>query len=197
MIEIIKKNWLLVVIVIGVVIFIFITNGTDFADADDDEAIVTPLSTEENNDLKEDKDNSSVIIIDVKGEVANPGIYEVESNARVNDVIQLAGGFTKEANETHVNLAQIVQDEMVIMVPGMNDDVVSVDSGMTGENKVRINYATQEEIETLSGIGPSKAQTIIEYREEHGLFKNVDDLLEISGIGEKTLENIRDDIEVP
>lgn len=192
-----KKNWLLIVIASVVVIFIFVIDGVGFSVVDE-EMSITPLSSEENGELEQDNESSdSSVIVDVKGEVSMPGIYEVARDARVNDVIELAGGFTKEANDMHVNLAQIVQDEMVVVVPGINDELVSENSGLTGSNKIRINYATQEEIETLSGIGPSKAQAIMQYREEHGLFQNVEELLNISGIGEKTLENMKDDIEIP
>lgn len=198
LIEIVKKNWLLIMIASVVVVFIFFIDGIGFSDDNEEPLSITPLSSEENHELEEENETShSLVVVDVKGEVSKPGIYEVARDARVNDVIQLAGGFTKEANQMHVNLAQIVQDEMVVAVPGMNDELVSEDGGITGSNKVRINYATQEEVETLSGIGPSKAQAIIQYREDHGLFQNAEDLLNISGIGEKTLENLKDDIEVP
>lgn len=198
LIEIVKKNWLLIMIASVVVVFIFFIDGIGFSDDNEEPLSITPLSSEENHELEEEnKTSHSLVVVDVKGEVSKPGIYEVARDARVNDVIQLAGGFTKEANQMHVNLAQIVQDEMVVAVPGMNDELVSEDGGITGSNKVRINYATQEEVETLSGIGPSKAQAIIQYREDHGLFQNAEDLLNISGIGEKTLENLKDDIEVP
>src|SRR5699024_7794876 len=99
-----------------------------------------------------------------------PGVYELDSNARIMDVVDLASGFTDEADETAVNLAQKVHDEMIIIVPAQLEDGVNADDGTvssgTMNEKIRLNYATQEEIETLSGIGPSKAQAIIQYREE-------------------------------
>src|SRR5699024_2332444 len=138
------------------------------------------------------------IIVDIKGEVIQPGIYELAIDSRINDVIELAGGFSSEADQTHVNLAQKVHDEMLIIVPKLGE--VAVTQGVTAgssSDKVRINYATQKEVETLSGIGPAKAEAIIQYRDEHGLFKSVEDLLNISGIGEKTLEKMKDDIQIP
>lgn len=195
LIEILKKNWFLIVLVIFVIIFILMMNNRDFVDVDQDNAI-TALSTDDDLELVEDNSTSGSIVVDIKGEVVNPGVYEIESDIRVNDVVRLAGGFTKEANEVHVNLAQIVQDEMVIVVPKIGEEGSYEEDNVTGSNKIRVNYATQEEVETLPGIGSSKAQAIIKYREEHGMFKNIDDLLNISGIGEKTLENMRDDIEL-
>ncbi len=128
----------------------------------------------------------------------HPGVYEMDAESRVNDVIKTAGGFTNDADQTQVNLAQRVQDEMIIVIPKEGEVAEQTSGGsMGGDGKVKVNYATQEELETLSGIGPSKAQTIIQHREENGLFKTAEDLLEISGIGEKTLENIKGDIQVP
>ncbi|WP_246001089.1 helix-hairpin-helix domain-containing protein [Oceanobacillus piezotolerans] len=143
--------------------------------------------------------NEDTVLVDVKGEVVNKGVYQVNSNARVNDVISKAGGFTAKADETQVNLAQRVQDEMVIFIPEKGEGTQQIMEGAssTGTDKIRINYATQEEVEKLSGIGPSKAAAIIEHREEHGFFQTADDLLEITGIGEKTVENIKEEIQVP
>lgn len=154
-------------------------------------AVTSPDDAEKKEDISESK-----VMVDVKGEVNKPGVYEVESDARVNEVIKLAGGFSEEADETPVNLAQKVQDEMVIMVPKAGELAVN-QAGHGTEQKVRINAATKEEIETLPGIGSSKAQAIIQYREEHGFFKTVEDLLEVSGIGEKTLEMMRDELQIP
>lgn len=151
---------------------------------------VNPIETIENLP-SDDK-----IVVDVKGEVTRPGIYEVTSDSRIHDVIELAGGFSVEADQSHVNLAQKVHDEMMIIVPKIGEES-SITGISSSSNKVRINYATQDEIETLPGIGPSKAQAIIQYRDEHGFFNSVEDLLNISGIGEKTLENMKEDLQVP
>ena len=142
-------------------------------------------------------------IVDIKGAVAKPGVYEVDSLARVHDVITLAGGLTDGADEARINLAQKVQDEMVIYVPekGEDDDVTNLvlatNVSKAGEQKVNVNQATKEEIETLPGIGPAKAQAIIEYRDENGPFQQVEDLLQVNGIGEKTLENLREYVAIP
>jgi len=141
-------------------------------------------------------ETEAIVIVDIKGEVEQPGVYEVDSQSRVNDAIQLAGGFTSEANEFVVNLAQKVHDEMTIVVPSLTDDG-EPNGQHTNSNKVIINTASKEDLESLNGIGPSKAEAIINYRDEHGFFQSIEDLLNVSGIGEKTLENIRDYIQVP
>src|SRR5690625_4033375 len=167
--------------------------------SDKDETL-TIVDTSINNPEENDAliEEQGLVIVDIKGEISRPGIYEVSINSRIHDVIEIAGGFSDEADQTHVNLAQKVQDEMMIIVPKVGEALPTTGTNTgAGSGKVRINYATQEEIETLSGIGPSKAQAIIQYRDEHGFFNSVEDLLQISGIGEKTLENMKEDIQVP
>lgn len=143
------------------------------------------------------------IIVDIKGEVQKPGVYEVDQHVRVSDAISIAGGFTEDADQTQMNLAQRVHDEMVIIVPKEGEEIIAVSTpGETTTidedmNKIRINQATLEEIQTLNGIGPKKAQAIIDYREEHGSFQSVEDLIEVNGIGEKTVENMKESIIVP
>lgn len=148
-------------------------------------------------DAKEEtQQENDTVIVDVKGAVKYPGVYEVASESRVNDVILKAGGLTDEANEQRVNLAEVVYDEMLIYVPTIDE---LLDDGMTLEqaNKIRVNQATAEELQSLSGIGPAKAEAIIQYRDENGPFKAVEDLLNVPGIGQKTLENIVDNIQIP
>lgn len=170
----------------------------------DSESEMTPVSESESEKEKKSPEDASAeattIVVDVKGAIEKPGIYEVSSDARVHDVIEMAGGFMKQADQSMVNLAQKVQDEMVIAIPKKGDDTGDADATENTTNtqeKINLNKAELAEIETLPGIGPSKAQTIIDYREENGLFQTVDDLLEISGIGEKTLENLEEEIQVP
>lgn len=197
MTEWLKKSSFFIVVGIFVIVFLFLTREKEQINQGDLTAVTYP---EEDNDTEADN-NEGEVIVDIKGEINQPGVYELDSNARIMDVVDLASGFTDEADETAVNLAQKVHDEMIIIVPAQLEDGVNADDGTvssgTMNEKIRLNYATQEEIETLSGIGPSKAQAIIQYREENGFFQSVEDLLNISGIGEKTLEDIRDDIQIP
>lgn len=194
MLEILKRNWLLIIVALIILVFIFFfsNQNLDYELEVDASHSFNDIGSREENEEEEEQ----TVVVDIKGEVNHPGVYEIDSNARVHDVIKLAGGFTKNADEFPVNLAQKVQDEMVIIVPNINDFSKEGYEHFE-EGKVRINYATQEEIETLNGIGPAKAQAIIQYREENGFFQKVEDLLEVSGIGEKTLDNIREDIQIP
>ena len=196
MINFAKKNLFFIVIGVVAVLFLFVFNGKP----EDDKAIeVKPIqAAADKSDPTPKVQETTNAYVDVKGEVNSPGVYETTAGTRVEDVIKLAGGFTKNANQVVINLAQKVHDEMIILVPKIGDPVVSgAEGSVSTEKKIRINYAPQEEMEKLNGIGPSKAQAIIQYREENGLFQTIEDLLEVSGIGEKTLENMKDSIQIP
>ncbi|WP_209479225.1 helix-hairpin-helix domain-containing protein [Virgibacillus litoralis] len=193
MLELLRKNIFLIVIVIAISGFLLLNN-----DEIDEKATQLNSASTSTNILKEEiPDQPPTVIIDVKGEVLQPGVYEMDSKSRVDDVIKIAGGFTKSADQTMVNLAQKVQDEMIIVIPKIGETSAGNEPNVSGNDKVRINYATKAEIEGLNGIGPSKAQAILQYREENGFFKKIDDLLLVSGIGEKTLENLKDDVQIP
>ncbi|MBM7691833.1 competence protein ComEA [Peribacillus deserti] len=139
------------------------------------------------------------IFVDIKGAVKKPGVYKAAPGQRVLDLINKAGSFKDEADKDKVNLAQTVTDQMVIYVPAEGEQGVAPARTMPPEtssesagSKVNINTATEEDLQTLTGIGPSKAAAILEYREQNGGFKNADELKNISGIGDKTFEKIKD-----
>lgn len=197
LLDLLKKSAIFIVIGIAIIIF-FLLNRDGPSEPASEFSPVT--ATQKEDDAQENESDNQLAIVDVKGEVVHPGVYEIEMDARVDDVIELAGGFADQADQSVINLAQKVQDEMVILIPKKGEvaaDAPSATGQSSGNEKIKLNQATQAEIETLSGIGPSKAEAIIQYREENGLFQMPEDLLEISGIGEKTLENLKDDIQVP
>lgn len=192
----IKKNWVLLVVGIVVLVFIFIISQDDVDQLEANMETMTPVNNQAEDIDEDDPTVDLTVIVDVKGEVQNPGVYEMDKNSRIHDVINMAGGFSDDADEIPVNLAQKVYDELIIHVPKKGENTGG-DGGQSESGTLRVNYATQEEIEMLPGIGPSKAAAILKYREEHGHFQTIDDLLEISGIGEKTLENMQADIQIP
>lgn len=159
---------------------------------------------EEPLEQKVEEQDDVIIKVDVKGAVNRPGVYIADSGDRVIDLIADAGDFTNEADKDQVNLAQVVEDQMVILVPRIGDEsLVSggaigsvTSSGGSSDGKINLNTATQAELETLTGVGPSKALSIIEYREKTGKFQSVEDLKKISGIGDKTFEKLKDSIKV-
>ena len=146
--------------------------------------------------------------VDIKGEVLRPGVYEFSCESRMQEVIKKAGGFTEEADETKINLAQKISDQMQIIVPNVQS---KQEGGVTEENSekgnssntspsnskqgtVNINTATLEELQTIKGIGKKKAEAILQYRKEHGAFRTKEDLLQVKGIGKKALEAIESQV---
>lgn len=135
------------------------------------------------------------VMIDIKGEVLNPGVYSMKSNERVKDAIEKAGGMTSEASVIHVNLAELLHDAMVIYIPNQQEDnerKFEENQAEHTKEKILLNQATSGELEKVPGIGPAKATAIIQYREENGKFTSVEELTNVPGIGAKTLENIQD-----
>ena len=146
--------------------------------------------------------------VDIKGEVLRPGVYEFSCESRMQEVIKKAGGFTEEADETKINLAQKISDQMQIIVPNLHS---KQEGGVTEGNSekgnssnstpsnskqgtVNINTATLEELQTIKGIGKKKAEAILQYRKEHGAFRTKEDLLQVKGIGKKALEAIESQV---
>ena len=121
------------------------------------------------------------------GAVHMPGVYTLPRGARVRDAIQVAGGATDDADLGRVNLAALVQDQQQIVIPAL----VSVEPGTGGDALVDVNVADCETLQTLPGIGPVMAERIITYRETHGQFNTLEDLIQVKGIGEATLEKLR------
>jgi competence protein ComEA len=171
---------------------------------------IVPQEIKEEKDIpqaQEEIQEPEMIMVDVKGQVTMPGVYSSSQGERVIDVIHRAGGLTENADESQVNFAEHVQDAMVIYIPAKGEEGVTVPAGTTvnpsntggtsgNQAKINLNKADETQLQNLPGIGPSKAAAIIEYRETSGLFKNVEDLKEISGIGDKTFEKLKDLITV-
>ncbi|MER1986075.1 MAG: helix-hairpin-helix domain-containing protein [Solibacillus sp.] len=146
------------------------------------------------------------VVVDVKGAVLYPGVYELTEHERIVDAITMAGGYADGAEPKLINHAQKLQDEMVIYIPKkgeqLEEDVpqlvqVAGSSGSSSAGgKINLNKATEAELTTLPGVGPAKATAIIGYRNETGKFQTIEDLKNVSGIGDKTFEQLRDLIDV-
>lgn len=215
-----KKSVLILLssLVISICLFSIILIGANKEKVEaidyDEELKVTATATEK---------SMKSIYVDVKGSVKKPGVYEVKENAIVNDCIKMAGGITSSGTLSNINLSKKVTDEMVIYVFKKSEitttarnevpcttEVIEVNNCpiiTTNETKkeepttsvinkkVNINTATKEELTSLSGIGDSKAKSIIEYRKTNP-FKAIEDLKNVSGIGDSLYESIKDSITV-
>ncbi|WP_298837770.1 helix-hairpin-helix domain-containing protein [Clostridium sp.] len=155
------------------------------------------------------KSEDTIIKVDIKGAVKSPGVYEIKKESRVTDLIKLAGGGTKEADLEATNLSKKLNDEDCIIISKkgeanktqMTQNSTQNSPVSSSDNKgkdaiININTASKEELMTLTGIGEAKADVIIEYREQNGGFKSVDELTKVGGIGEKTLAKFVDKIDI-
>lgn len=169
------------------------------------------ISAPENNtpEDRRDVENSekSGVYVYICGEVIKPGVYELSGDSRIYEAVDAAGGFTENAARECVNLASKVSDGMQITIynreeaASLQADSASVGgnagkSGTSGSGLVNLNTATKEELMTLKGIGESKAEDIIRYREKSGGFKKIEDIMKISGIKEAGFQKIKDNITV-
>ena len=142
------------------------------------------------------------IIVDIKGEINKPGIYEMNNGNRIIDVITKAGGLTKNADTNSINLSEKIVDEMVIIIPTLNINNTSeltdkkVINDLPKDKRISINTASIDELMTIKGIGTTKAKKIIEYRNKNGKFKKIEDIKKVSGIGNSTFEKIKNYIKI-
>ncbi len=139
------------------------------------------------------QETNEKIYVHVCGAVKNPGVYGFASGSRVYEAIEEAGGFTEEAAASQVNQAQTLEDEMRLYIPRIDETESQAEAG---SGKVNLNTASEEQLMTLPGIGEAKAKSIIAYREKHGAFQKIEDVMEISGIKEALFQKIQDFITV-
>lgn len=185
------------------------------------------VKTEESIDKVEEE--SGICLVDIKGAVKNPGVYQLDCSSIVNDVIASAGGLKSTASTLDINLSKKICNEMVIIISTKNQvakeekstqicecesvtinncekETITSNEENTIQNnnsintsvsgKISINTATKEQLMTLSGIGESKAIAIIEYRQTNGEFKSIEDIKNVSGIGDSLFEKIKEHITV-
>ena len=158
------------------------------------------ISNETNNkDEKAEDKHDEKIFVDVKGAVKHPGVFETTKDKRVKDLIEEAGGLLDDADTSTLNLSQKVKDQMVIYVLKHGEKPKQIsDGGSSSSNTdvININTANKEQLMKISGVGKTKAEAIISYREKNGDFKKKEEITKVHGIGKATFEKIKDKIEV-
>ncbi len=203
-----------ILLIIGVITLkTMLLRSKEIASSLDAEEVVLPIKEEKikdkevNNELKK--------YVDIKGAILNPGVYELEINTRVIDIINKAGGLLENANTKNINLAYSLNDQDVIIIPTFeevekeiihsldNDATIKKENNINNKNNsnqednsnediiLNLNTCTLEELANVPGIGNKKAEEIIKYRDTNNGFKNVEELKEINGIGDKTFEKIK------
>ncbi len=143
----------------------------------------------------EDREDEPEIYIDISGRVKHPGVYSVPAGSRLFEVIEEAGGLLKDAEMDQVNRAEVVTDGQKIIIPAKGEQTSPV-TGMTASGLININTADSITLQEIPGVGPATAEKIIAYRTENGRFAAKEDIKNVSGIGDKTYEKMKDRITV-
>lgn len=204
---------LVIVLIIGFIIYMVINNQND--NEINLEELVANQNSEENEQVSKEIENNTQeetkkeIVVHVTGEVKKEGVVYLEEGSRVVDAIKKAGGETKEADLSQINLAYVLQDGEKIYIPNKNEkisqnieDTMGGNSNITDkkeekeEEKININTSSEEELDQLPGIGPATARKIIDYRNEHGKFGKIEDIKNVKGIGDAKYNDIKDSITV-
>lgn len=166
------------------------------------------VSAEQPQESAPEPQTEQTIFIHVCGAVRTPGVYELKSGSRVYEAVQAAGGFTDDAEENYVNQAQVLSDGIKLMIPTVEEALAMPEGGMdtqaaegtagqpADDGRININTASQQELCTIPGIGATRAAAIAQYRQEHGNFDSVEDIMKVTGIKEGTYEKIKDSIKV-
>lgn len=192
-----KYGLIIFIIVIITVVSYFYYNNNRKNSID----VITKDSTISGN-IKENSSNKNEISVYICGEINKPGVYSLFQDDRLIKLIEMAGGFTQKADMQAVNLAEKLEDEAFIKIPSAifdsNGTIINAanNSEVQAALKININTATKEQLESLPRIGEALAQRIIDYRENNGRFKDIKELNNVSGIGDKIFEGLMDKITV-
>ena len=150
-------------------------------------------SIDTQEEAKSSKETNADIYVYVCGAVVQEGVYKLPAGSRIYEAVEMAGGFREDAAKSEVNQAEVLVDEARVYVPTFAEVV----AGETeNDGKINLNKSTKEELMTLPGVGASRAESIIQYRNENGGFKSIDEIMLISGIKEGLFEKIKDLIKV-
>ena len=190
---------ILLIIIVIIVVSVVITNRRSCDVEFDNFLVENQISIDDN------KDDNNKIKVHIDGCVNKPGIIEIDEGSRIADAIDLVGGLTSDASTKNINLAYELQDGEKIYIPSKEEShnneetiqVVSMGNTQSSSNgKININTASIDELQTISGIGKSTAQKIIDYRNENGKFKKIEELKEITGIGDRKYDIIKEQVTV-
>ncbi|MDD7718064.1 MAG: helix-hairpin-helix domain-containing protein [Eubacteriaceae bacterium] len=194
-----KRIWIAAaaVLILIVAVLFFGINGKN------DDIVITSSDGQfiDSSETEDTSVSSKPIYIDISGEVKNPGVYQVADGTRLFEVVEKAGGLTSNASVESINQAEIVSDGQKIIVPDKNElSTGSFDekgsTGLMDNGLVNINIADSDGLQEIPGVGPSTAEKILAYRNSNGKFKSKEDLMNVSGIGQKTFDKIKDMITI-
>ena len=206
MIEFLKQRK--IVIIIGILVIILV--GWKIYDSSNFETEEESQIIDSNTQDSKTEDEEELVIVHVTGEVKKPGVVRVKEGSRVEDIVKAAGGLTENADISNINLAYVVEDGTKIRIPSTDDEkqeeyitqsigegiIMQEESNNSNNTIININTANETELEELPGIGASIAEKIIEYRNKNGKFKSIEDIKNVTGIGDSKFEKIKESIRV-
>lgn len=206
MIEFLKQRKIVIIICILVIILV----GWKIYDSSNFETEEDSKIMDSNIQESKTEDEEELVIVHVTGEVKKPGVVRVKEGSRVEDIVKAAGGLTENADISNINLAYVVEDGTKIRIPSTDDEkqgeyitqsigegiIMQEESNNSRSSIVNINTANETELEELPGIGASIAGRIIEYRNKNGKFKSIEDIKNVTGIGDSKFEKIKESIRV-
>ncbi|MCD8156469.1 MAG: helix-hairpin-helix domain-containing protein [Clostridiales bacterium] len=183
-----------------------IFHGCGTADPDvilkQDISVQEEVSADEETEADLETEGADTVCVYICGAVEAPGVYELSSADRIYRLVEMAGGLTQDADARSVNLAQTVEDGEMIYIPTVDEAAEEVGTAETeisaspDDGRVNINTASVAELTSLSGIGDAKAAAIVAYRDEHGAFQSVEEIMQVSGIAQATYDRIKDEITI-
>lgn len=189
-----KKTIITIVIIAIIVVISLIKNALSTKESVNNQTNINEVLYQSSQET-EIITNSETIKVHIIGEVNNPGLIELEVGGRIQDAIELAGGLTQDADTSKTNLAYILSDGEKIRIPSIYDEELEENEFLT-QSKININTASVAELQTIPGVGESTANSIVEYRTKTGKFMSIDDIKNVSGIGESKFEKMQDYISV-
>lgn len=208
-----KKDKIIYGLIVAVVIllanFIYTNDVGGFFDNDNRISLIDQDKLEDNKiddslDVEDESIDKSIKKVHISGEINNPGVYEICDEQRLEDLIKEAGGLTNEADDRNLNLAQRLEDQMKIYIPNINEENLlentdrnqeALPVSNTASSLVNINTANKDDLMSLPNIGDKRADAIIEYRKTQK-FEKIEDIKNVTGIGEKYYEALKDLITV-
>lgn len=206
------KNCILIVLGLFCIITSFYLYGKNKSRVFKDEYMKNIFVEEENSENNLDEENiqtsgnnvvtpnKNKLLVEIKGEVKMPDVYEVDEGSIIRDLIDRAGGLTEKANISKINRAEKLKDNQLIVIPDnesvSSEAIISSGGNSSKDEIININSASLSDLQKINGIGEVKAQSIIDYREKSGGFKSIEDIKNVDGIGDKTFEKIKDKISI-
>ncbi|MDO4661736.1 MAG: DUF655 domain-containing protein [Tissierellia bacterium] len=199
-----KKDKITVLIILIIVAIISSVYKNKINDREKIQLVSEEISSYESNNQKENNDKKEDMKVHITGEINNPGVYQIKQGDRLVDLVEKAGGLTQKADESKINLAMRLDDEMKIIIPNVDDnssnketfDNVVINAYSDNDTgKVNINTADITKLQTLPNIGEKRAKAIIDYR-QNTKFEKIEDIKNVTGIGDKYFEALKDQITV-